>query len=239
MNTKIDYERWYQALLNSTTFQVDTLSPWYQMVLTNLKELEGKKILEVASGKGEISEFLHKNSKILVSGDISFTACKYLQTKLLEKKITPNVVVCDITNLPFKQNTFDVVISCETLEHIDKPQNGIAELVRVSTKGAYFYITTPNYINIFGLYRIYLYIRGQKFNSSGVPQPIENVIFSLSRLLKKYNLKILKTDGMCFYALLLPRIRPESLRLKFIDRIYWLRQLLKPFALHRLVVATK
>lgn len=241
MELKNKYETWYQSLLTATNNPAEMLPPWYQMVLQHISGLEGKYVLEVASGKGEIAEYLHKNSEVLVSCDISFTACRYLKTKLLEKKLTPNIVLCDINNLPFKKGIFNIIVSCETLEHVENPEIGIQELIRVSTEDAYFYITTPNYFNIFGLYRIYLWLRGREFNSSGIPQPVEKffLFFTIPRILKKLKLNVIKTDGVCFHLILLPRINPSKLRIKFFDKLYWLRQVLKPFALHRLVIARK
>lgn len=241
MKQKNDYEKWYESILHAVPSDEAALSPWYQLVSYHMVNLKDKCVIEVACGKGEISAFLHNNSKFLVSADISFTACKYLRNKLIRQNIIPNIVVCNIHHLPFKKMIFDVVISCETMEHINYLDKGVSELIRVAKKGTFFYITTPNYFNFFGILRLYLWLRGRQFNSSGTPQPIERVFFffSITQLFKKYGVKIIKTDGMGFYPLLLPKIQPGKLKIKFIDEIYYLRQLLKPFALHRLVIAKK
>jgi len=44
--------------------------------------------------------------------------------------------------LPYKDNAFDLVLCTEVLEHLDDPQKGLKELVRVSKK--YLVISVPN-----------------------------------------------------------------------------------------------
>ena len=47
-----------------------------------------------------------------------------------------------IYDLRYDNNTFDLVVASEVLEHLDQPEKGIAELKRVSKK--YCIITVPN-----------------------------------------------------------------------------------------------
>ena len=47
-----------------------------------------------------------------------------------------------IYKLPYKDNAFDLVLCTEVLEHLDKPQDALKELVRVSKK--YLVISVPN-----------------------------------------------------------------------------------------------
>jgi 2-polyprenyl-3-methyl-5-hydroxy-6-metoxy-1,4-benzoquinol methylase len=48
----------------------------------------------------------------------------------------------NIYQLPYENNTFDLVLCTEVLEHLDKPQDALKELVRVSKK--YLVISVPN-----------------------------------------------------------------------------------------------
>ncbi len=50
-------------------------------------------------------------------------------------------VVCDVTALPFADNSFDYVICTHVAEHVDEPEKVFEELMRVSKRG---YIETPN-----------------------------------------------------------------------------------------------
>src|SRR5216117_3593434 len=57
-------------------------------------------------------------------------------------------------SLPFADNSFDAVISCETIEHLPQVQAGVNEMYRVTRPGGRLFLTTPNYFNFIGLYEI-------------------------------------------------------------------------------------
>ena len=80
----------------------------------------GKYILDVASGPIQYPPYLEysKNFKYRVCADISITALKGARKKLGDKGI---YILCDITNLPFLDNSFDAVVSLHTIYHV--PQN--------------------------------------------------------------------------------------------------------------------
>ena len=52
----------------------------------------------------------------------------------------------DATKLPFKDNSFDVVICSEVLEHIPENRAAIAELVRVLKKGKKLVVSVPRFL---------------------------------------------------------------------------------------------
>jgi ubiquinone/menaquinone biosynthesis C-methylase UbiE len=54
------------------------------------------------------------------------------------------VVRGNITNLPYQDNTFDLTICSETLEHIPDYQKAISEIFRVTKRNGYVLITVPN-----------------------------------------------------------------------------------------------
>jgi SAM-dependent methyltransferase len=53
--------------------------------------------------------------------------------------------VCDGEDLPFVYDSFDVVVSTETLEHVLRPWKFVSEMVRVSRWGGHILITTVGY----------------------------------------------------------------------------------------------
>jgi 2-polyprenyl-3-methyl-5-hydroxy-6-metoxy-1,4-benzoquinol methylase len=50
-------------------------------------------------------------------------------------------------NLPFRDNSFDVVISLEVLEHVESPAAMLREVRRILKPGGWFYLTCPNYLS--------------------------------------------------------------------------------------------
>ena len=57
------------------------------------------------------------------------------------------LVIADLSRLPFRGNTFDVVMSWMVVEHLDNPQGCFAELSRVCRQGAVVIISTPNVLH--------------------------------------------------------------------------------------------
>ena len=57
----------------------------------------------------------------------------------LKKPLYENVVLCSVTNLPFRDEIFDFVWACAVIEHVK--DDCIEEIIRV---GKHIIITTPN-----------------------------------------------------------------------------------------------
>jgi 2-polyprenyl-3-methyl-5-hydroxy-6-metoxy-1,4-benzoquinol methylase len=62
----------------------------------------------------------------------------------LGKKTYPDIKITrgSIYELPYADNSFDLVLCTEVLEHLDKPRDALKELIRVSKK--YLVISVPN-----------------------------------------------------------------------------------------------
>ncbi len=115
--------------------------------------------------------------------------------------INPNFICASIYNLPFKDNNFDIVISCETLEHLEFPFKALKEIIRTSKNKAFIFVTTPNYFNFVGITRFLFSFSGKKWCSGNVIQPIEQPFmwFILLHYFKACNIDILKTDSLVFW----------------------------------------
>ena len=97
----------------------------------------GKKVLEVGCGGGERTHLFVK------------AGCNVTAVDLVDKRKTSLVsghkfVVADGRNLPFKDETFDVVVSFDVLEHIDRERKFLEESSRVLKKGGTLVVGTPN-----------------------------------------------------------------------------------------------
>lgn len=54
--------------------------------------------------------------------------------------------IADVTNLPFKDESFDAVICSEVLEHIPENRTAISELVRVLKTGKNMVVSVPSFL---------------------------------------------------------------------------------------------
>jgi len=107
----------------------------------------GRKVLEIGIGDGFGSFYLQKNGLEVTALDIDYEAGQLLNKQYLERcSIKINFVNGDATNLPFKDNSFDGVITCQVIEHIpeDYIVNFLKEIKRVLKKEGSCLISTLN-----------------------------------------------------------------------------------------------
>jgi len=106
--------------------------------LTKAKQVDS--ILDVGCGEGFTLNRLREKGvgKKLEGIEYSKAAIE------LGHKTYPDIAIKqgNIYQLPYEDNSFDLVLCTEVLEHLDKPQDGLKELVRVSKK--YLVISVPN-----------------------------------------------------------------------------------------------
>lgn len=107
------------------------------------KYVKDKIVLDAACGAGYGSKMLINAGAALVCGvDIS-------EESLISAKRdygSPNLefIQGDVNRLPFTDASFDIVVSYETIEHIEKGSNWIQESARLLKEGGIFLVSTPN-----------------------------------------------------------------------------------------------
>jgi len=100
-------------------------------------------ILDIACGIGWGSYLLAQNSKNKVYGiDISQNAIDVAKTNFSKDNLEYNIY--NGAKLPFNNNTFDLIVSFETLEHVENPISFLDELHRVSKGNCMLLLSTPN-----------------------------------------------------------------------------------------------
>ena len=103
------------------------------------ENLQGIQLLDAGCGTGWFSREAVKRHASVVSLDVG---CALLQQ--VEKKCASKKVAGDVLTLPFKNNSFDAVISTEVIEHTVDPQKAIVEMYRVLKPDGLLVLTTPN-----------------------------------------------------------------------------------------------
>lgn len=95
-----------------------------------------QKILEVGAGEGNLAKIVRQTYSLseIIATDISSQIIEVAQKNLKGSRISFDIE--DVEHLTFKDNTFDLVVCCEVLEHTDNPSKSLSEIKRVTKKWA-------------------------------------------------------------------------------------------------------
>ena len=116
------------------------LNNFLNSVVKTIRPLNIDSVLDVGCGEGFT---LHRLSKEKIGKE--FEGVEADETAIaLGKKLYPRLTIKkgDIYKLPFKDNSFDLVVCTEVLEHLDNPRKAYKELIRVCRK--YILLSVPN-----------------------------------------------------------------------------------------------
>ncbi|MBZ0111556.1 MAG: class I SAM-dependent methyltransferase [Thermoanaerobaculia bacterium] len=102
-------------------------------------EWQGKRVLEVGAGTGRFSRELVTRGAELTVLDIGAGL-----TRRVAASLASSGVAADACYLPFKDNSFDVVVSSECIEHTTDPLAAVVEMTRVTKDSGTVCLTTPN-----------------------------------------------------------------------------------------------
>jgi len=105
----------------------------------------GIKVLDLGSGEGGTSALFSKNN-FAVSFDISL-----IRLVRQDKYKLINKIKGDAEFLPFKSNSFDLIIMQDVIEHIDEPKKIIHEIKRILKKEGNIFLSTPNKFSVFNV----------------------------------------------------------------------------------------
>jgi ubiquinone/menaquinone biosynthesis C-methylase UbiE len=238
MSLQTEYDAWHTRYHDMDREHDDTSSPWYAWVAQRMIDVRGLRTLEVACGRGGFVRALARRGADAVGLDFSLAALKIGRERSLkfQEENRATFVQGDAHALPFPDDYFDLIISCETIEHLPQPEKGVSEFHRVTKPGGSLFLTTPNYLNLMGLYEIYSKVRHPK-RKPDQPYDRFQLFFQTRRLLKQAGWQIQKSDGIVHQLPIFPGRHP--VRIKSIDDSEILRSLLRIFAYTYCLIAKK
>ncbi|MCF7834543.1 class I SAM-dependent methyltransferase [Candidatus Gracilibacteria bacterium] len=102
-----------------------------------------KVVLDIASGSGYGSFILSKRAKKVIGVDISQESIDYCKKNIKNGNL--EFVTGNGKNIPLEDNSCDLIVSFETIEHILEYDNFLSELKRVLQHGGKLIISTPNF----------------------------------------------------------------------------------------------
>lgn len=202
-------------------FDLKTRLNWFSSQF-DLIDLKGKLVLDVGCGLGNFSKLVKERCGRPVPFDIGSHLIMTLSKEL------SNCVKGNALNLPFKNDSFEVIISSECIEHTCNPIKAIKEMTRVLASDGIIILTTPNRIWRWSI-PIAKLLKLRKFNG------IENWLSrkAVREAFKDLNTEIIVDKG--FYLF------PFQFRI-FWPLLEWFNkkgQLLKPWMINQCWVAKK
>jgi ubiquinone/menaquinone biosynthesis C-methylase UbiE len=233
-----EYDLWHQRIYEADPAYEDASSPWYQLVREYLGTVTGLRVLEVACGRGGFLRELALAGACVTGCDFSFAALRVASARLGTAGVhcSPTLTQGDAQGLPFADDSFDLVISCETIEHLPDVQTAMKEMHRVTRPSGRLFLTTPNYANFMGVYAIYSRLRHRPIIKD---QPFDRRQWfpQIRQCVRSAGWRILRTDGTVHQFPFFPGRSP--MRLEALESCRVVRKVLSPLALHYFVMAQK
>lgn len=131
-------------------------APW-MLKTFNFEQYKGKKVLEIGVGSGIDHLELAKSEAILTGIDITPKSIELTKKNLELHGYQSNLLVADTENLPFKDETFDIVYSFGVLHHTPDIQKAIDEIFRVLKPRGKVLLSLYNKNSLFFWVSVFLY----------------------------------------------------------------------------------
>jgi len=238
MSLRTEYDSWHDRVHGADPAHEDASSPWYALVREQIGNVTRQRILEVACGRGGFVCELARRGAHVIGCDFSFSALCVGREKVrpLETGATPGFVQGDAQALPFCDESFDMVVSCETIEHVPDVLGALREMWRVSRTGGRLFLTTPNYANLMGLYDVYSRLR-HPAHKDDQPFDRRQWFLQVRQWVSKAGWKILRSDGTVHQLPIVPGHNPIAL--PFLESNHFIRKMLSPLSYHYFILAGK
>ena len=138
--THRNFQRWQKAREIS-----DERAKFVEKIISTIIIPEGLTILDVGAGEGRTSKLLSQKN-FVVSLEIKHErARKISPTKLLQP------IIGDGLRLPFKFNSFDIILLQDVIEHLVVSKELVEGLSRHLKQNGIIYLSTPNRLSFFNI----------------------------------------------------------------------------------------
>lgn len=120
------------------------LRHFFAYKLADEKISSGSSILEIGCGSGYGTKLLSKNAEKIIGLDVDKKTVEQISKKNGSEKCIFEFY--DGMKIPYKDESFDAVVSFQVIEHIKDDKNIIKEISRVLRPGGILLMATPNRI---------------------------------------------------------------------------------------------
>lgn len=135
---------WYEGINHPITLlraENAVRNPWIAHIVA-AHYARAVRILDVGCGGGLLSNFLAEQGHTVTGIDLSAPSLQVAKER--DKTQRVDYIRADALNLPFEQESFDVVCAMDILEHVAQPEQLIAQASRVLKPGGLFFFHTFN-----------------------------------------------------------------------------------------------
>jgi 2-polyprenyl-3-methyl-5-hydroxy-6-metoxy-1,4-benzoquinol methylase len=139
-------------------------TPIYQMVVRALQQRDqgGGVLVDVGCGTGQLWRHVGEHYTRYVGVD---AACY----EDLPAEVEFHRVDLNADDIPLPDECADVVVSVETIEHLENPRAFMREMVRLAKPGGWIVVTTPNQLSLLSLLTLTLKQRFSAFQDVHYP----------------------------------------------------------------------
>ncbi len=131
------YDRWFETPIGSLVKKYEG-----ELILDLLKPGRGELILDAGCGTGVFTQGILSSGVRVAGLDISFPMLRRAREKSDAYHFYP--VLGDISTLPFRDSSFDKVVSITAIEFIQDGKSAVAELFRVTKRGGIIVVASLN-----------------------------------------------------------------------------------------------
>lgn len=142
---------WGSKILNVKSKDFPSLK--FNYILKLLKKKSDVSVLEVGSGEGKVLKTLHHYNQSL-----KLYGCDIVKEK---SKGPHKFDLIKGKELPYKNNSFDIVLIVDCLEHVPQYQKYLEEINRILKKDGIFHCFVPCEGELFSTYSFYKFILGK------------------------------------------------------------------------------
>jgi len=141
-NPKVKLENDYERMVPEYHKNSLTYAEHLTRYLSALDLVENKIVLDIACGSGYGSKLLSSKASHVYGVDIDKKTVEYAKQEFNSKNIT--YLVGNGENIPLNDDSVDVVVTFETIEHIDNYKKFLDEISRVLKSNGLAIVSTPN-----------------------------------------------------------------------------------------------
>lgn len=116
-------------------------------------DLRSAKVLEIGCGTGDFSLELSKAGASVVALDLSHERIAAIKKRADAQGLEMDVLVGDAQRTSFDDETFDLILCRNVIEHVSDPRKLVEEMARILKPGGAIQLTAPNRLSFMQIFR--------------------------------------------------------------------------------------